>query len=101
MLIITVQLSRSRCLNESCVNVNCSAIFDINENVFAIIVHSWIGATPATVLTKLDNLGHCSEDKLNICMMKFLLLVTLCFFVFFSFSSWCMGNAASFDWPSI
>ena len=64
--------------------VSC-LLSDVKGYVCTIIVHLWIEATPATVLILVITL---SEDKLNICMMKFLLFVTQgCLFV----SSWCMG----------
>ena len=54
------------------------ACFLIKEgNFHTIIVHLWIMTTPATVWMKLHELWplhHYSEDKLNICLVIFLLL---------------------------
>ena len=48
--------------------------------VCTIIVHLWIEATPATVLILVITV---SEDKLNICMMKFSIICYSRLFVCF------------------
>ena len=77
---------------------------DLKGNDCAVIViNSWIESTSATVVMKLHESWPNSEDNFNICMMKCLLLVTLCilFVEWFPFPLYAWDRLHHLIWHSL